>query len=147
MILRYYEVDWSVPCIENELLFVGTKEECAKYLFKRWSVDMNEMEDNPELRGTFVDYLRHIEYSGCSFDEKTIDEILMNHPDWDNTDWHKIDAQKFIYNNELIEMVYDSEDDDPFWEECVEEHLMTSMDYPLWEQNLEKEFRGYYDRY
>lgn len=146
MMLRYYETDWSVPCIENELLFVGTKEECVNYLFKRWSVDMKEMENNPELRGLFVDYLRHIEYSDGSFDEKNIDDILINHPDWDMRDWHKIDSQKFIYNNELVEEVYDSEDEDPFWEECVEQHLLEVMDYPSWEQELEMEIQGMNDR-
>jgi hypothetical protein len=126
MILRYYETDWSVPCIENELLFVGTKEECYDYLFKRWSVDAKELENNPELYATFCDYLRHIEYSECVFEEKTIDEILEKYPDWDDTDWHHIDATKFIYNRELVEEIVD--------------------DYPLWEQILESEIQGIFDR-
>ena len=105
MILRYYDCDWSVPCIENELLFVGTKEECYNYLFKHWSVDIKEYENNPEIQALFCDYLRHIQYSNRVFDEKTADEIMLKHPDWDNTEWHRIDASKFIYNRELVEEI------------------------------------------
>lgn len=105
MILRYYETDWSIPCIENELLFVGTKEECIQYLYKHWSVDCKELENNIELQATFCDYLRHIEYSHRMFEERTVDEILEHHPDWCNTEWHHIDSHKFIFNRELVEII------------------------------------------
>ena len=105
MILRYYEADWSVPCIENELLFVGTKEECVKYLMKRWSVDFKEYENNPKLFGAFTDYLHHIQFALTTFKEKTVDEVLEKYPNWDNGEWHRIDAEKFIFNRDLIEVV------------------------------------------
>ena len=126
MMLRYYETDWSVPCIENELLFVGTKEECINYLFKHWSVDCKELENNPELMSTFCHYLRHIEFSNRVYPEKTVDAILEKHPNWDNNHWHKIDANKFIYNRELIEEVVDEN--------------------PQWMQVFEQEIQGMYDR-
>ena len=110
MILRYYETDWSVPCIENELLFVGTKEECYNYLFKNWSVDCQELKDNIELQAIFQDYLRHIEFSNKHFEETNVNAILENHPDWDNAEWHKIDSTKFIYNRELVEEIIDDID-------------------------------------
>jgi hypothetical protein len=120
MMLRYYETDWSVPCIENELLFVGTKEECVNYLFKHWSVDCKELENNLELMGTFCHYLRHIEFSNRVYPEKTVDAILENHPNWDNNHWHNIDANKFIYNRELIEEVVD---ENPQWMQVFEQKI------------------------
>lgn len=112
MILRYYETDWSVPCIENELLFAGTKEECIKYLFKHWSVDCKELENNIELQATFCDYLRHIEYGNilcpALHDDKTIERLWNEGKDWSSKcEWHKIDAYKFIFNRELVEEVFD----------------------------------------
>lgn len=141
MILRYYQTDWSIPCIENELLFVGTKEECRLYLLHKWSVDYKELESNPELRSTLCDYLHHIQISWGSFDEKNIDDILANHPNWDQRDWLHIDADEFIFNRELIEIVdsmpIDSDSD-------ADTSIVGVFDYPMWEQVFEKEIYSEY---
>lgn len=111
MILRYYEVDWSVPCVENELLFTGTKEECVKYIFRNWSVDVKEYEDNPELCATFRDYLRHIQVGETRCPAVYSNEVIKelwenNNPAWcEHIDWKNIDAQKFIFNRDLVEVV------------------------------------------
>ena len=110
MVLRYYETDWSIPCIENEFLFAGTKEECIKYLFKHWSVDCKELENNIELQALFCDYLRHIEIGTIMcpalYDDKTIEKLWNEGKDWDShCEWKRIDSTKFIFNRELIEIV------------------------------------------
>ena len=110
MILRYYDCDWSVPCIENELLFCGTKEECVKYLMKNWSVDVKEYENNPEYKYLFIDYLRHIEVGTIIlpnlYTEEKIKELYEKNMDWDNKcQWQHIDHNKFVFNQELIEIL------------------------------------------
>lgn len=109
MVLRYYHCDWSVPCIENEFLFAGTKEECIRYINKHWSVDAKEYENNPEMYSLFCDYLRHIEVGTILhplYTDKKIEELWNNNKDWDrHCEWHHIDSTKFIYNKELIEIL------------------------------------------
>lgn len=110
VVLRYYECDWSIPCIENELLFIGTKEECFKYLMKNWSVDVKEFENNLEYKYLFIDYLCHIQVGTIKcpalFDKEIITKLYEENKSWDDKcDWRNIDHKKFIFNQELIEIL------------------------------------------
>ena len=110
MILRYYDCDWSVPCIENEFLFAGTKEDCVKYLYKHWSVDIQEYKDNLELQALFCDYLKHIQVGQIKcpavYDNELIKQMYENGKSWDDKcDWTNINPNKFIFNRELIEVI------------------------------------------
>jgi hypothetical protein len=110
MILRYYDCDWSVPCIENEFLFTGTKEECVQYLYKHWSVDIQEYKDNLEAQALFCNYLTHIQigkaYAPVLFTDEIIKELYENGKDWDDKcEWKNINPNEFIFNRDLIEIL------------------------------------------
>lgn len=110
MIVRYYNCDWSIPCIENELLFAGTKEECVKYIHDHWSVDVQQYKDNLETQDLFCDYLKHIQIgkSSCPalYSDEIIKKLYENGKDWDNhCEWQPINPNKFIFNRELIEII------------------------------------------
>lgn len=144
MILRYYETDWSIPCIENEFLFAGTKQECIKYLLEHWSVDCKELENNIELQATFCDYLRHIEIGTilcpAIYDDKTIKRLWNEGKDWDShCEWKHIDSTKFIFNRELIEIV----DSMPI-DSDADTSITGIFEYPMWEQVFEEELYNEY---
>ena len=109
MIVRYYNCDFSVPYIENEFLFAGTLEECVKYIYKHWSVDIYQYKDKLEVQSLFCDYLRHIQigkaYAPMLYDDKIIKELYYKGKDWDNKcEWKNINPNQFIFNKELIEI-------------------------------------------
>lgn len=129
MILRYYDTDY-MTYMENELLFVGSPEQCYQYLFKNWSVDADELKDNPELYSTFRDYLKHIQFAKDDYGKRTVEEILEEFPSWDNTRWYHIDSTKLVFNKELIEIVVEepgpSDNEEGYWD-ALEEDMM--IDY------------------
>ena len=109
MLLRYKYTDY-MTYNEDELLFNGSAEECEQYLLKNWSVDIQELKDNLELQATMCDYLRHIYFDKTEFktdgkytpigELEGLDYVM-------NTDtWHKIDCNKYIFNREIIDVIY-----------------------------------------
>ena len=115
---------------EDELLFNGSPEDCHKYLLKYWSVNVNELRDNLELQSLFCDYLRHIWYDTTEWKDSetgeytSIDKLEESPYVRDSDTWHKIDANKFIFNRELIEIIEEPLTEDSFWEECCLAHLI-----------------------
>ena len=110
MIIRYYDCDWSVPCIENELLFTGTIEECKQYIMEEWSVNVQDYKDNIEAQSLFCSYLRHIQIGEIRcpmlFTDEIIKELYEKGKAWDDKcEWKNINPNEFIFNRELIEII------------------------------------------
>lgn len=110
MVLRYFDTDF-MTYKENEILFVGNKKECIKYLFKEWSVDANEYKHNINLYSLFCNYLRNIQFSHKDFGNLTISQIYERCPDWDDATWNYINAEKLIFNKELVSIIGEPEED------------------------------------
>lgn len=103
MILRYYNYE-PFSHKEDELLFIGTEDECRQYLNKNWSIDLRH-----EERDTYD--LRHIMFSTqilcpALFDEDTIKRIYEEgHDDWaSKCEWKPINIQEYIFQDyEIID--------------------------------------------
>jgi len=111
MLLRYKDTDYRTYK-EDELLFNGSPEDCEKYLLKHYSVDVQELKDNIELQAELCHTLRHIWYDATEWKDSetgkyTSIEKLQNSPlVMDNSVvWKLIDANKYIFNRELIEEI------------------------------------------
>lgn len=108
MLLRYNDTDY-MTYNEGELLFNGTPEECEQYLLKNWSVDIQQLKDNLELQATMCDYLRHIWYDKGEFKTNgkytPIEELEGLDYVMNTNTWHKINPNKFIFNQDLIKIL------------------------------------------
>lgn len=106
MIVRYYRVDFTVPCIENEILFHGTEEECLEYIRKNYGADKLSAEYEINL-----DFLYGIQIGKSKNETLFPDDIIVrnfnNGQDsvLENVEWNSIKIKDFVFNECVVDMI------------------------------------------
>ena len=106
MIVRYYNVDFSIPCVENEILFHGTEEECLAYIRKNYGADKLSAEYDINL-----DFLRGIQVGKSKNENLFPDEVIVrnfnNGQDsvMEMVEWYSIKVNNYIFNECVVDVL------------------------------------------
>jgi hypothetical protein len=102
--VRYYNQDWSIPIVENEFLFAGSKDQCLEYIRREHSADM--LDPAYEIQKDFL-YRIQLGKIKCPaiFTPETLQKMWNEGKEWDSQcDWEPINHKNFCYNECVIEV-------------------------------------------
>lgn len=106
MIVRYYHADFTVPCIENEILFHGTEKECLEYIRKNYSADKLSVEYEINL-----DFLHGIQVGKSKNETLFPDEVIVRNFEngqdsvMEKVDWNSIKVKDYVFNDCVIDIL------------------------------------------